>query len=112
MSEHKFPTEVIDLPSQGKVYSKDSPLTDGKVELKFYDEGPQYRERETFDDVVGGVRELEIDSKSTVGSAYKGDIICINPPVPLLPSIKGLYLVAILNFLTFVKEGIRVQTNK
>ena len=35
MSEHKFPTEVIDLPSQGKVYSKDSPLTDCKVELKY-----------------------------------------------------------------------------
>ena len=35
MSEHKFPTEVIDLPSQGKVYSKDSPLADGKVELKY-----------------------------------------------------------------------------
>ena len=29
MSEHKFPTEVIDLPSGGKVYSKDSPLADG-----------------------------------------------------------------------------------
>ena len=24
MSEHKFPTEVIDLPSKGKVYPKDS----------------------------------------------------------------------------------------
>ena len=35
MSEHKFPTEVIDLPSQGKVYSKDSPLADGKLELKY-----------------------------------------------------------------------------
>ena len=35
MSEHKFPTEVIDLPSQGKVYPKDSPLADGKVELKY-----------------------------------------------------------------------------
>ena len=34
MSEHKFPTEVIDLPSRGKVYSKDSPLKDGKIELK------------------------------------------------------------------------------
>ena len=33
MSEHKFPTEVIDLPSRGKVYSKDSPLKDGKIEL-------------------------------------------------------------------------------
>ena len=35
MSEHKFPTEVIDLPSKGKVYSKDSPLSDGKLELKY-----------------------------------------------------------------------------
>ena len=35
MAEHKFPTEVIDLPSQGKVYSKDSPLSDGKIELKY-----------------------------------------------------------------------------
>ena len=35
MSEHKFPTEVIDLPSQGKVYPKDSPLSSGKLELKY-----------------------------------------------------------------------------
>ena len=35
MSEYKFPTEVIDLPSLGKVYPKDSPLADGKVELKY-----------------------------------------------------------------------------
>ena len=35
MAEHKFPTEVIDLPSQGKIYSKDSPLADGKIELKY-----------------------------------------------------------------------------
>jgi len=35
MAEHKFPTEVIDLPSQGKVYPKDSPLADGKLELKY-----------------------------------------------------------------------------
>ena len=35
MSEHKFPTEVIDLPSGGKVYSKDSPLSSGKLELKY-----------------------------------------------------------------------------
>jgi hypothetical protein len=35
MSEHKFPTEVIDIPSGGKVYSKDSPLADGKIELKY-----------------------------------------------------------------------------
>ena len=35
MSEHKFPTEVIDLPSRGKVYIKDSPLSSGKLELKY-----------------------------------------------------------------------------
>ena len=35
MSEHKFPTEVIDLPSQGKVYLKDSLLSEGKIELKY-----------------------------------------------------------------------------
>ena len=35
MAEHKFPTEVIDLPSQGKIYPKDSPLAEGKLELKY-----------------------------------------------------------------------------
>ena len=35
MAEHKFPTEVIDLPSGGKVYIKDSPLSSGKLELKY-----------------------------------------------------------------------------
>ena len=33
--EQKFPSEVVDLPSGGKVYSKDSPLRDGKIELKY-----------------------------------------------------------------------------
>ena len=35
MSEHKFPTEVIDLPSAGKVYPNESPLSSGKLELKY-----------------------------------------------------------------------------
>ena len=35
MSEHKFPTEVIDLPSGGKIYGKDSPLAEGKIEIKY-----------------------------------------------------------------------------
>ena len=35
MAEYKFPTEVIDLPSLGKIYPKDSPLADGKIELKY-----------------------------------------------------------------------------
>ena len=35
MQEYKFPTEVIDLQSDGKVYIKDSPLSSGKLELKY-----------------------------------------------------------------------------
>jgi hypothetical protein len=35
MNENKFPTEVIDLPSQGKVYSKDNPLSKGSIEIKY-----------------------------------------------------------------------------
>jgi len=33
--EKKFPSEVIDLPSEGKLYPKDSPLKDGKIEIKY-----------------------------------------------------------------------------
>ena len=35
MSEHKFPSEVIDLPSEGKLYPEGHPLKDGKIELKY-----------------------------------------------------------------------------
>ena len=35
MAENKFQSEVIDLPSGGKLYSKDSPLSDGKLEIKY-----------------------------------------------------------------------------
>ena len=35
MSELKFPTEEIELPSKGLVYSKDNPLSSGKVEVKY-----------------------------------------------------------------------------
>ena len=33
--ERKFPTEIIDLPSGGKIYGKDSPLYQGKIEIKY-----------------------------------------------------------------------------
>ena len=33
--DKKFPTEVIDLPSKGKLYSKDNPLSSGKIEIKY-----------------------------------------------------------------------------
>ena len=36
MSEQqKFPSEVIDLPSEGKLYPKDSPIANGKIEVKY-----------------------------------------------------------------------------
>ena len=34
-NEQKFPSEVVDLPSGGKVYPKNSPLSNGKIELKY-----------------------------------------------------------------------------
>jgi len=30
-----FPTEIIDLPSKGLVYSEDNPLSEGKIEMKY-----------------------------------------------------------------------------
>ena len=35
MAEFKFPTEEIELPSKGLVYSQDNPLSSGKVEMKY-----------------------------------------------------------------------------
>ena len=35
MAEFKFPTEEVELPSKGKLYSKDNPLSSGKVEMKY-----------------------------------------------------------------------------
>ena len=31
----KFPTEVVDLPSKGKLYPPDSPLASGTIEMKY-----------------------------------------------------------------------------
>ena len=35
MSELKFPTETIELPSKGLIYSEDNPLSSGKIEMKY-----------------------------------------------------------------------------
>jgi len=35
MAEQKFPSEVIDLPSKGKMYPEGHPCRDGKIELKY-----------------------------------------------------------------------------
>ena len=33
--QSKFPTEIVDLPSKGLLYPKDSPLSSGQIELKY-----------------------------------------------------------------------------
>ena len=33
--KHKFPTEVIELPSKGLLYAKDNPLSSGTIEMKY-----------------------------------------------------------------------------
>jgi len=35
MAEFNIPTEVVELPSQGKIYPPESPLASGKVEMKY-----------------------------------------------------------------------------
>jgi len=35
MSELKFPTEIVELPSKGLVYPEDNPLSSGKIEMKY-----------------------------------------------------------------------------
>jgi hypothetical protein len=35
MAEYNFPTETIDLPSQGKFYPEGSPLRSGKIDVKY-----------------------------------------------------------------------------
>ena len=35
MEQFKLPTETVELPSKGIIYSKDNPLSSGKVEMKY-----------------------------------------------------------------------------
>ena len=35
MADFQFPTEVVDLPSQGKLYPKESPLAKGTIEIRY-----------------------------------------------------------------------------
>ena len=35
VKESKFPTEIIELPSEGRLYPEGSPLSSGKVEMKY-----------------------------------------------------------------------------
>ena len=33
--QYDFPTEVLDLPSQGKLYPTDNPLSSGRITIKY-----------------------------------------------------------------------------
>ena len=35
MADNKLPSEIIDLPSEGKLYPKEHPCSDGKIEIKY-----------------------------------------------------------------------------
>ena len=35
MAKYDFPTEVIDLPSKGKLYPESNPLSKGTIEIKY-----------------------------------------------------------------------------
>jgi len=35
MSDNKFPSEIIDLPSEGRLYPKEHPCSEGKIEIKY-----------------------------------------------------------------------------
>ena len=35
MSDNKFPSEIIDLPSEGRLYPKEHPCSNGKIEIKY-----------------------------------------------------------------------------
>ena len=40
--DYKFPTEIIDLPSNGLIYPKDNPLESGKIEMKYMTKRGRY----------------------------------------------------------------------
>ena len=56
MSEMKFPTEVIELPSKGLLYPKTSPLSSGKVEIKYELEPKRSLSPEIFKEFVERVK--------------------------------------------------------
>jgi hypothetical protein len=35
MAELKLPTEIVELPSKGLLYSEDNPLSSGKIEMSY-----------------------------------------------------------------------------
>ena len=70
VSDYKFPTEIVELPSKGLIYPKDNALASGKVEMK-YKNAIMIAAR-----ILGYGKdyEVEIDDPSTPGLKQK-DVI-------------------------------------
>jgi len=78
MEEQKFPTQEIELPSKGLVYTKDNPLSSGKVELKY----PTAKEEDILTNsnlmnkglaVHEFIKSLIVDKSIDVGTMLVGD---------------------------------------
>ena len=76
--KHNFPTEVVTLPSQGLLYPKDSPLSSGKIEMKYMTAKEEdiltnqnYIANGTVIDKL--LKSLVVDSKIKYGDLLVGD---------------------------------------
>ena len=78
MANNSFPTEFVDLPSQGHFYEKDNPLSSGKVEIKYMTAKEEdiltsvnLIEQGTVLDVL--LKELVVDKKIDLDTMLLGD---------------------------------------
>ena len=77
-NDSKFPTEVVELPSKGYFYPKDSPLASGKVEMKYMTAreediltSPNLLKQGTAIDKL--LEALIVDKKVKIGDLLIGD---------------------------------------
>ena len=78
MSEFKFPTEEVELPSKGLLYPKDHPLSSGKVEIKYMTakeedilSNQSYIQKGTVLDKL--LQSLIVDKDIKIDDLYVGD---------------------------------------
>lgn len=77
-TENKFPTEIVELPSKGLLYPKDSPLSSGTVEMKYMTAKEEdiltnqnYIQNGTVIDKL--LQSLIVDKKVKYGDLLTGD---------------------------------------
>ena len=73
-NENKFPTEVVELPSNGYFYPKDNPLATGKVEMKYM----TAREEDilTSENLIKHVKILKSHGNGQSGESFGHCIRC------------------------------------